>query len=104
MMNSNAKPQKMVIGACTISLQIPESHSLKQKRQVLKSVMAHVRNEFNVSIAEVGHQDSWQLATLAVVCVSTEASYVHGLLEHVVRVIDSGHFDLVLLDYETELI
>ena len=98
------KSARMVIGACTIALQIPGCTSLKQKRQVLKSVIAHVRNEFNVSIAEVGHQDNWQLATLAVVCVSTEAGYVHGLLERIVRAIDSGHFDLVLLDYETELL
>jgi len=98
------KANKMVIGACTIALQIPGCVSLKQKRQVLKSVMARVRNEFNVSIAEVGHQDNWQLATLGVVCVSTEAGYVHGLLEHVVHAIENGHFDLILLDYETELL
>ncbi len=94
----------MVIGACTIALQFPGCNSLKQKRQVLKSVMARVRNEFNVSVAEVGHQDSWQLGTLGVVCVSTETGYVHGLLEHVVRAIANGHFDLVLLDYEVELL
>jgi uncharacterized protein len=95
---------RMVIGACKIMLQIPESGSLKQKRQVLKSIIARMHNEFNIAIAEVGHQDSWQLATLAVVCVATEASYVQGLLERVVRAIDSGQFDLVLLDYETEII
>lgn len=98
------KANKMVIGACTIALQIPGCASLKQKRQVLKSVIAHVRQAFNVSIAEVGHQDNWQLATLGVVCVSTEAGYVHGLLEHVVHAIENGHFDLILLDYETELL
>ncbi len=94
----------MVVGVCTIELQIPESVSLKQKRQVLRSVVARVRHEYNVSIAEVGHQDSWQLATLGVACVSNEAGYVHGLLESVVHTIDSGRFDLVLLSYETELV
>ena len=93
----------MVIGLCTIEVQIPESASLKQKRRVVKSVVARVRKEFNVSIAEVGHQDSWQLATLAAVCVSTDAGYVQGLLERVVRYIDNSRFDLVLLDYENEL-
>lgn len=94
----------MVVGLCTIELQVPGSGSLKEKRRVIKSVTARVRREFNVSIAEVDHQDSWQLATLAVACVSTDAGYAHGLLEHVVRYIDKGHFHLVLLDYETELI
>jgi len=93
----------MVIGLCTIELQIPGSTSLKQKRRVLRSVVSRVRNEFNISIAEVDHQDSWQLATLAVVCVSTDGGYAHGLLERVVRYIDGGRFDLVLLDYTNEL-
>ena len=94
----------MVIGVCTIDLQVPESSSLKQKRQVIRSVVARVRNEFNVSIAEVDHQDSWQLATLAVACVSSDAGYAHGLLERVVRYVESQRLDLILLDYETEFI
>lgn len=93
----------MVIGLCTIEVQIPESASLKHKRRVVKSVVARVRKEFNVSIAEVGHQDSWQLATLAAVCVSSDAGYAQGLLERVVRYIDNSRFDLVLLDYQNEL-
>jgi len=94
----------MVVGVCTIDVQIPASSSLKHKRRVIRSVVARVRNEFNASIAEVGHQDSWQLATLAVACVSSDAAYAHGLLERVVRFIDNKRFELVLLAYETEMI
>ncbi len=93
----------MIVGIGTIQLQIPASGSLKDKRQVLRSVIARTHNEFNVSIAEVDHLDSWQLATLGAACVSNEASYVHGLLERVVRFIES-YGELVLLDYEIELI
>lgn len=94
----------MVVGICRIELQFPGSASLKEKRRVLRSVLARLRNEFNVSVAEVGHQDSWQLATVAVACVSSDAGYAHGLLEKVVSYIDGGRFDLVLLGYETELL
>ena len=94
----------MIVGLGTIELQIPESCSLKDKRRVVRSVVARVRNEFNVSIAEVDHLDSWQRATLAVACVSSDAPYAHGLLEKVVRFIDHGRFDLVLLDYTIEFI
>ncbi|HHX43247.1 MAG TPA: DUF503 domain-containing protein [Chloroflexi bacterium] len=93
----------MVIGLCTVDLEFPESGSLKTKRQTLQSVLARVRQQFNVSIAEVGHQDSWQLATVAMTCVSTDAAYIHGLFERAVRYIDEGPFSLVLLDYQTEL-
>ena len=94
----------MVVGLCTLDIQVPESGSLKQKRQTVRSVIARVRNEFNVSIAEIDHQDSWQLATLAVACVSSDKQYAQGLLERVVNYIENGHFDLVLLDYQTEFL
>jgi uncharacterized protein YlxP (DUF503 family) len=94
----------MVIGVLTLEIQIPASASLKQKRQVVRSVTARLRNEFNVSVAEVGHLDSWQLATLAVACVSSEAAYAQGLLERAARFVDEGPFDLILLDYQTELL
>ena len=59
-----------MVGLCTMELQIPSSLSLKDKRQVLQGFIARIRNEFNVSVAEVDHQDSWQLATVAAVgCV-----------------------------------
>lgn len=94
----------IIVGLCTVELQLPESGSLKTKRQTLRSVLARVRQQFNVSIAEVDHQDSWQLATIAMTCVSTDASYIHGLFERAVRYIDEGPFALVLLDYQTEVL
>jgi uncharacterized protein len=94
----------MVVGLVTIQLQIPASSSLKDKRQVLRSVITRVRQEFNVSIAEVALQDSHQLVTLAAVCVSPDRAYVQGLMERTVQFIAGAHNGLVLLDYETELI
>ena len=93
----------MVVGVCTIELQVPSSQSLKDKRQVLRSVKARVRNEFNVAIAEVDHLDSWQLATLGVSCVSSEKAHAQGLLQRVVGHIE-GRFEVVLLDYEVEFV
>lgn len=94
----------IIVGLCTVDLQFPESGSLKSKRQTLKSVLARVRQRFNVSIAEVGHQDSWQLATIAMTCASTDGAYIHGLFERAVRYIDEGSFALVLLDYQIEFL
>lgn len=93
----------MVIAVCTIYLNIPSNHSLKGKRQVLKSIMARVRNDFNVSIAEVEQQDAWQSATLGVACVSSDSAYAHGLLTKVVRAISSYRVDADITDYKIEL-
>jgi len=94
----------MVVGLCQIHLQVPASQSLKDKRRVLRSILQRLRNEFNVSAAEVDHLDSWQLSTIAVACVSTSSSHAHGLLERVVHYVEGQRFGVILLDYETELI
>ncbi len=93
----------MVIGTCTILIYIP-AHSLKEKRQAIKSILAKVRNEFNVSIAEVDAQDSWQEAVLGVACVSTSQRYAHGQLEAVVSFIERQRPDLPLGGYEIEML
>lgn len=94
----------MVVGVCRVELRLPENGSLKGKRQTLKSVIARLRNEFNVSVAEVDCQDMWQRATLGIVTVSTAADYAHGVLTKAVQTIENGHWEVELLDYEIELL
>jgi uncharacterized protein YlxP (DUF503 family) len=78
--------------------------SLKDKRQVVKSIMARVRNEFNVSIAEVDDQDVWQSAILGLACVSTSQGYAHGQIEAVIRFIDKQRPDCPIGAYEIEML
>ncbi len=91
----------MIIGVLTIELQVPAAQSLKDKRQVLRSLTARLRRAYNISVAQVGQLDSWQLATLGVSAVSGDLAYVQGLLQHVVDYVESQP-GLVLLDYSTE--
>jgi hypothetical protein len=93
----------MVIGVCTLELDIPASQSLKDKRRVVKSLIARVRRSFNVSIAEVDSHDSWQRATIGIVCVSSDEKYAHGLLEKVVDNIERSRLDAVIADYSIEM-
>jgi len=93
----------MVIGTCIIELHIPGNGSLKGKRRVIKSIIARVHNEFNVSIAEVEDQDLWQSATLGVACVSNGSDYVHGLLTKVVEWIERNRPDVQVVDYQIEI-
>ncbi len=94
----------MVIGVCTLELNLPTSASLKDKRQVIKSVIARLHNEFNVSVAEVDRLDSWQSAVVAVVTVSGDREYAHGLLSRVALWVERNRLDCDLVDYEIELI
>ncbi|GAB4444412.1 MAG: DUF503 domain-containing protein [Chloroflexi bacterium OHK40] len=94
----------MVIGVCTLQIAIPFAGSLKEKRQVVKSLLARVRNQFNVSISEVDDQDRWQSAVIGIACVSTSQRYAHGQLEAVVRFIDEQRPDCPIGAYEIEML
>ena len=78
----------MVVGVLRLDLLLPENHSLKGKRSVLRAVKARVRDRFNVSIAECDHHDLWQRATVGVSQVGVDEPYVDGCLRAVVRFIE----------------
>ena len=86
----------MTIGLLNLRLRIPENHSLKGKRQVLLSLKTRIRQRFNVSVAEVGEQDKWQVASLAVCAVGTDQAGVNRQLSLVA--------DLAREEAEAELI
>jgi uncharacterized protein YlxP (DUF503 family) len=79
----------MIVGLCTVELYLPESQSLKAKRQVLLSVKDRVRDRFNVSIAEVGYKDLWQKAVLGIAVVANVRKHVNQVLDQVVNLIRS---------------
>ncbi len=94
----------MHIGVCRLSAHLPESTNLKSKRQVARSLTTRLRNQFNVAVAEVDHNDLWQRLTIAVCCVSNDTAHAHEMMSKIVSFVEEFSGDLVLLDYETELI
>jgi len=81
----------MIVGAALVELHVHGSQSLKQKRGVVKSIIQRARNRFNVSIAEVGGQDTWQRAVLGLSVVGNEAPRVRSILERVLEFIEDLH-------------
>ena len=77
----------MVVGVARIKLVISDSHSLKDKRRVVQSLKARIRNEFNVSIAEVEALDDRQCAVLAVAQVCNSGKYVNGTFDSILNLI-----------------
>ena len=73
----------MVVGLLTLEIHLPYAHSLKDKRQTLRKLKDHLRATYNVAVAEVDHQDTWQRATVGVVSVNQDRVYLAQLLEKV---------------------
>jgi uncharacterized protein len=72
-----------------VHLFFPESGSLKSKRAELNSVKAHLRQRIGVSVAEVGHQDSWQRSTLAVALAGGSVARCDEVADSICRTLDA---------------
>ncbi len=68
-----------------LEIHIPYSQSLKQKRQVINRMRDRIRNQFNVSVAEVAYQDEWQRAGMALVMVGSSRPQLEKLLSELER-------------------
>jgi len=92
------------VGVLRVVLHLPESGSLKSKRQVVSGLLKRVRNEFGVAAAEVGDGDRWQLAELGIACVSNDSRHAGEVLSRVLSFIESRAGDAQVSDVSTEML
>lgn len=83
----------MFIGIARFELFIPASTSLKDKRQVLRSVIDGIRHRYNVSVAEVDFQDLWQRAAIGVTCVSSTSDHCSKVMNEIDRAVTRAAVD-----------
>ncbi len=93
----------MIIGVLTLQLHLGEANSLKDKRRILKSLIARIKNRFNVSVAEVGQQELWQCSTLGISMVSCEQAHVHKVLAAVVNFVEAQG-SVLITNFQTDLL
>ena len=92
------------IGACVVTLELPASHSLKDKRQVVRSLVERLRRKFNVAVAEVEEQETWQTAVLGLTVVSNEAGHAALQIERIVKYIEETRLDAEVVDRQFEVL
>jgi uncharacterized protein len=80
----------MHIGTLTITLYLHDTESLKDKRQILKSLIETTRQKFNISMAEVDELDKWQVAVVGVACVANDNRFVNHVLDKVINHLESN--------------
>jgi uncharacterized protein len=92
------------VGLLTIELYVPGITSLKEKRGVVKPLLARLRKQFNVSAAEIEDNDQLGHAVLGIACVSPSSDYAQGLLIRVAESVGAWRLDAELVDYRIELL
>lgn len=86
----------MIIGACTLKLNIFESNSLKDKRHIIKSIIGKLQTRFNISIAEVDLNDSWQSSIIGFACVTNDSQHANQIISNVLNFVDNdGRVEIV---------
>lgn len=93
----------MTVGLLTVELRIPASHSLKDKRRVLRSLLDRIRDKFNVAIAETADNDLWARSTVSVVTVANDVQHVNTVLNKVIQQFD-GHPEAEVLRVDMEML
>jgi len=93
----------MPVGLLTLEIYIPEAHSLKDKRQVLRSLKDRLRGKFNVAIAELDGQDSWQRSVVGVVSLSNNLGHLQQSLRTVLEE-SEGLLGRDLIGHDLELL
>lgn len=94
----------MAIGILTLTLYLPDCHSLKDKRRCIKPIMARLHKEFNISIVESDHHDLWQSSQLTVACAAANGTQAEGTLSRVVQFYESHWPDLPLTEEHIEIL
>jgi uncharacterized protein YlxP (DUF503 family) len=92
----------MLVALCRFDLRIPGMASLKEKRHVVKTLTASLRQRFNVAVAEVDHQDLWQRAAIAVSSVAGDGYHLKRVMHEVERHIDRWN-EVEIIDVELSL-
>jgi uncharacterized protein len=94
---------EMTVGLLTLELHIAHARSLKDKRQILRSLKDRLRRKFNIAIAELDFHDVWQSSTVGIVTLSTAEQHVEESLQHVLA---EAHRILgpVLIDHNVDFL
>lgn len=93
----------MIVGLLTLDLHIPEANSLKSKRTVVKSLIARIKNKFNVSVAEVDANDLWQRSVIGIALVANETQIINKVFEKIKNAVSNTH-SVELIDADMELL
>jgi len=93
----------MIIGTCIVELHANFTSSLKDKRQIVKSLIDKTQGKFNISIAEVDKNDCHHTIVLGFACVSNDTRHANSVLEKVVNYIET-HTEAQLVQYNIEIL
>ena len=102
--NSLYKDIHFIVGILSLYLHIPECHSLKEKRSVVKPLIHRVQRDFNISIAEIGLHDQWQECFLVCTTASNNTAHTQIVLHKILNRIEKDFLRVQIIHHKMEII
>ncbi len=93
----------MNVGVCKLKIHIPGGRSLKDKRSVVKSLVARLQKQFNLSVAEVDDHELWQMVTIGMACVSNHNNRVDEVISAAISLIERDFPTIEIVEQEREI-
>lgn len=100
----NIMASHAILGLCTLEFHLPGLTSLKDKRSILKSMFAKLRQTFNVSVAEIAFLDQWQSSSIAISTVSNSSPHVNETLHTIIQWIEAHYPEAMIVRQEIEIL
>lgn len=94
----------MFVATCVITLELGGVRSLKEKRSIIKSILARLHREFNLAVAEVDAHDAWGTAVIGLATIGNDKAYLHRLLEKSVAWVEDNRPDAPVAAYSIEFL
>jgi len=92
------------VGVCEIELYLAGVASLKEKRSIIKSLLARLRKQFNVAVAEIAYHDVWQSSKIGISTISNSAVHNEQMLQTILRWLEEHYPDVLITHHETEIL
>lgn len=92
----------MLVGLCEIIFYLPESKSLKDKRNILSSIKAILRKNYNISIAEIGYKETWKKSLIVVCCIGDNRKLLDQILNNIIIDIEARS-EIQIIDYRISI-
>ena len=94
----------MYVGVCRLTLEIPESHSLKEKRHRIRSIVERLRVRHKLSVAETGFQNAWQTAEIGIGVVSGDGVLARKLIQTAIDYVETEVHDVSIIEEDSDVI
>jgi uncharacterized protein YlxP (DUF503 family) len=95
---------KIIVGLCTVEFDLPGVITIKDKRSIIKSLLARLHNQFNISAAEVDYQDVLQASVIAFTTVTNDTRHANSTISTVLNWIEANYPDALIVNQEIEIL